>query len=501
MPRLSIKKSASCLNNPFLLVLILLTIILRIPSLFEPYWYGDEGIYLTLGQAINKGLLLYRDIHDNKPPVLYLLAALAGNVAWFRELLLVWSIFTLSAFSVLVKKLFPKNNRLYYLTLSLFAIGYTLPWLEGNIANAEVFMLLPTFLAILLAFPEKKQELNFLTLGKFLLSGLLFSVSFHLKAPGLFDLAALGLLTVFYLTKKDFFNQFIKLLVLMAGFLLPMIVFSIYFAQNGALAYYLQAALLQNFTYLGSWRAGGMNQGDLGQNSALMVRAVGLVASSLLLFIFKKYFNKQTLFVLLWFLFAFFAALLSERPYAHYLIQLLPPTVLLIGLFFYQSNKKTKWVIVALLLFLVSNLKSISFWYYPVPDYYRNFINFTTGQVSREQYFDWFDKKVSSTYTLANYLVKRTASNDRVFIWSDASFAYALSKRLPPGRFTTAYHIADFNGWQETIKAIETVKPGFIVIDLNEKRPFPQLSDHLKQHCRLEKELPNYLIFRCHSSF
>ncbi len=57
--------------NPFLLIIILLMILLRIPSLFEPYWYGDEGIYLTLGQAIRKGLLLYRDIHDNKPPLLY----------------------------------------------------------------------------------------------------------------------------------------------------------------------------------------------------------------------------------------------------------------------------------------------------------------------------------------------------------------------------------------------------------------------------------------------
>src|SRR3989344_7975990 len=85
------------LNEGFILIL-LLVIILRIPSLAEPYWYGDEGIYLTLGQALRKGLVFYRDIHDNKPPLLYLLAGLAGNVFYFRLLLLAWFSVTVSVF-------------------------------------------------------------------------------------------------------------------------------------------------------------------------------------------------------------------------------------------------------------------------------------------------------------------------------------------------------------------------------------------------------------------
>ena len=62
----------------FLSVVIFLIIILRVPSIFEPYWYGDEGIYLTIGNALAQGETLYRDIHDNKPPFIYLLALRAG---------------------------------------------------------------------------------------------------------------------------------------------------------------------------------------------------------------------------------------------------------------------------------------------------------------------------------------------------------------------------------------------------------------------------------------
>ena len=90
---------------------------LRLPSLFEPYWYGDEGIYLTIGQGLRQGLVLYRDIYDNKPPLIYLLAALSGSLFWFRFILLVWSMMTVAFFSKLAKTFFSKNEKLSFLPI------------------------------------------------------------------------------------------------------------------------------------------------------------------------------------------------------------------------------------------------------------------------------------------------------------------------------------------------------------------------------------------------
>jgi len=42
-------------SHLWLLIALLLLLILRIPNFFEPYWYGDEAIYLSLGNALNKG--------------------------------------------------------------------------------------------------------------------------------------------------------------------------------------------------------------------------------------------------------------------------------------------------------------------------------------------------------------------------------------------------------------------------------------------------------------
>ena len=64
--------------------ILALVFIIRIPSFFEPYYYGDEMIYMSLGQGVRQGMTLYKDLHDNKPPLLYLTAAASGNIFWFK---------------------------------------------------------------------------------------------------------------------------------------------------------------------------------------------------------------------------------------------------------------------------------------------------------------------------------------------------------------------------------------------------------------------------------
>ena len=50
-----------------------LSIILRIPSFFEPHWYTDTGIYSAIAEALNHNGVLYKTIIDNKPPLIYYL--------------------------------------------------------------------------------------------------------------------------------------------------------------------------------------------------------------------------------------------------------------------------------------------------------------------------------------------------------------------------------------------------------------------------------------------
>ena len=38
----------------WLIVILALVFLLRVPSFFEPYYYGDEMIYLALGQGVRQ---------------------------------------------------------------------------------------------------------------------------------------------------------------------------------------------------------------------------------------------------------------------------------------------------------------------------------------------------------------------------------------------------------------------------------------------------------------
>ncbi|MBU0569909.1 hypothetical protein KKB40_03950, partial [Patescibacteria group bacterium] len=125
----------------WLFALLVVVFIFRIPSFFEPYSYGDEMIYLSLGEAIRRGIPLYSQIHDNKPPLLYVLAGIAGSLFWFKAILAIWHLVTVFLFWKLVKTLFPsgpgqrpKEKSLHTISTIIFAILTTIPLLEGNVA-------------------------------------------------------------------------------------------------------------------------------------------------------------------------------------------------------------------------------------------------------------------------------------------------------------------------------------------------------------------------------
>ncbi len=113
----------------WLAILLAVVVVLRIPSFFEPFSYGDETIYLTLGQGVRQGVTLYKDIYDNKPPLLYITAAVAGNIFWFKAILAIWHMVTVFVFWKLSEVIFPKRKRSQIVATLIFALLTTIPLL------------------------------------------------------------------------------------------------------------------------------------------------------------------------------------------------------------------------------------------------------------------------------------------------------------------------------------------------------------------------------------
>lgn len=472
-------------TNLLLIIILVVNIILRLPSLFDPVSYGDECIYLTLGQALNRGLVFYKDIHDNKPPLLYFMAALAqGKLFWLRLLTIVWNTINVYLIYKLGEKLL-KSASAGLVAAIFFSIFSLLP--EGRVANGEIFMIMPATLAVWLALTASKNKS-----WPWILSGLSFSLAFLFKIPIAFDFV--GFMLAFFIFSQNKIRDMLKafldkrIYLILLGFLLPIILSVVYYSYHGAFTPYVRSALMQNIGYLSSWQ---------GSNNGLYQRMGILLVITLMVFLLRKRIGFPFLLISLTTLYGMFGVFLSERPYPHYLMEIAPWGALMITCLLWQRHITQLLITTVLAGLTTLGVIKYNFWWYPNLPYYRNFIKYVTHQLNQEQYFRLFGgDKVINDYLVAQYIQQQTSPNDRIFIWGDGVCIYALSQRLPPGRYTVNYHIFDFNGFAETIAAINQHQPKYLIKLASESRNFADLDKVIKDFYINVATIGQALIYR-----
>lgn len=450
----------------FALIASSIFFLLRLPSLFEPYWYGDEGIYQTIGIALSQGKLLYKDIFDNKPPLIYLLYSLFSSDQFTLRLVsIIFGVLSVIAFFLLTKKLFAEfktNNKFAcYLSTAFFSFIFGLPLIEGNIANAENFMLLPIILSALLIVNQKQFKNSFL-------AGLLLGIAFLFKVVAVFDFAALFLFISFvflnnlqkHLKIKETAKTLGKQLSpFIFGFILPIVTTCLFFLLRGAFSDFLNATLSTNVGYVGYGnKLLGIPQG------LLFIKLLALAIFSVIIFIKKEKLGLASIFILLWFSFSLFNAFFSERPYGHYLLVLLPSFSLLLGLFIVSNKFKQIYLTLAIGSLLVI-FKNFSL--YPLEKnilYYQNIFDFIIGKIDVASYQSFFDKRTPLDYEIVQFIQPKMKTTDSIFIWGNNAQVYKLINTLPPGKYIVAYHITNYpDGFTNTKIALEKKKPKFII--------------------------------------
>lgn len=443
----------------FLIIIIFLFVLLRIPSLIEPHWYGDEGIYQVVGREIASGKILYKDIWDNKPPLLYIIYAIFdGNLFSVKLASLFVGLLSLISFYALSGKIFVKDSSRYLATL-LYGFLFATPILEGNIANAENFMLLPIILAgyFVLSFLDGKKN-------KYLIfAGVLLSIAFITKVVAIFDFTAFVIfLSIIFWDELTKGRKYVKVnfifsqTLFLISFLSLFLVVCLYFVFNRVFSDFFSGVLSQNLSYVNS------------QNMFIFPMGILLLKSVLLFFVLiflivrRKKISKGDLFIYLWIAFSVYSAFFSQRPYIHYLLMMLPAFCLLLGSII--ENKKRRVFNICLFLVLIL----VSYFYFTVYkkplSYYINYIEFITNHKSIVSYERFFDELTPRDYAIASFIDINVNKNESVFLWSDNAQIYALSHKTPLGKYIVAYHITFYkNAVLETKVVIEKNRPRYII--------------------------------------
>lgn len=456
-------------NFWFLLFASIFFFILRFPSFFEPYWYGDEGIYQTLGLGINSGRILYRDIFDNKPPLLYILYSIFNSDQFLVRLAsAIFGLISVILFFKLCEKILQNKKAVFIATIA-YSLLFGLPLIEGNIANAENFMLVFNIAAGILVI--KSTEISFSKQSKILFSaGILLGISFLFKIVGFFDFAAFFVfLFIVNFTKtinnENLKNEIKKLFPYILGFFIPILIVGLYFFINGAFSFFIKAAFSNNVGYVGYGNNFIIPQG------LLIIKSFFLILAFLFIFMRRKILGNSNIFVYVWILFSLFNAFFSQRPYTHYVLVMLPSLCLLMG---FVAIKNRLFKFNSLILTVTIILLVLNFTYFlKTIYYYQNFASFITNQKSINSYQRFFDGNTPNDYELTSFINLKTKPIDNIFIWGNNAQVYKLTNKLPPGRYTVAYHITNYkDGLENTLKGLQKSNPKLIVVMPNTS-PYP----------------------------
>jgi len=388
-------------------ILFLVTLFIRLPFFFRDYVDRDESTFILMGQSWVDGYLPYMQLWDLKPPLTFaFFAAIIGlfgksfiAIRFFGALLVVLTSFFTYKISkeLVVKKVSLYVGLVCVVFLSLFGS------LQGVMSEHICMAFFMPAMYILIV---KDKWYWFLVSGFFM--GVVVMVKLNMAYPVL-------LLGVF-LTYKKYLdkNRLVAPLVFGVGILLAVAATILPYYLNGAFIVWWESVILAPLEYASVRRSAIFK---------LMPYFVG-VGLFLVITWRKKYldYTKPTVVFLtvsiLGVLFSFYK---GGRINGHYLIQLYPMLLILVGLVVYKAAVyyKPKMPRALLLILLLIPMES-----------YLEYKNIIANKINRGTYFNGEGFTVPA-YILANKL------DTKNILFMEYHIGYWNLNKLPPTKAAT----------------------------------------------------------------
>lgn len=264
----------------------------------------DANAFFTVGKSMFHGVVPYRDLFEQKGPLLYVIYGLGSLITptsfygVFLFEVLFFSIFLYYCHKIISLFLNSKYSLLILPILTLI-ITTSNSFVHGG--SAEEFCL-PMF-SISLYYFIRHFEKKELTKKEFLLNGLLAGFIFMIKYTMLgFWIGFMFFILLKFLIDKKYKDIFQSSLYFLLGMFVPFLIFSIYFLLNGAFSNFIECYFIVNITCYGNSTVSLLKRiyyiytsfgKYLFRNSIFM--AILTVSYCILFFRKKKYFLKISL--------------------------------------------------------------------------------------------------------------------------------------------------------------------------------------------------------------
>jgi hypothetical protein len=509
-------------------------VLLRLPSFFRPLLSDDEAIYATTADALARGDLLYRDVVDHKPPLIYHVyqagfAVLGAYNTHGAHALVLLSVLLTAAFLFAARR--ADGARAGLATAVLFLI-FSTTWhdYDALAANCELFVLAPQALAAWLLLHELGLPRGGALLMHLALGGLV-GLSALFKYQGLTFLGvSVGmLLWARLLGRLAWSRVFVLTGAQLAGAVVPAAVYLGWCASAGnaeATVYWFRF----NFSYVGAGLSGmtalarGLRRTLMIGGSALAAYGLGLAAAAAITVRLVQSIRLRlggatvpdteepspaAVLGLLWLLTSAIAVSAGGRFFGHYFHLVLAPLCLLAGpgLLRWWRWNGPRWA--RPLLVLSCTVPPLVF--------------FALASFARPVAAA-LDEKEPSYDAVAARIAALTSPEQRVFVWGNSPQLYVLARRPMGARFSfcnymtgespgTPTETGQWNAegnqlpaaWDMLFADLEARRPTLFVDaaaagwDGYDKFPvtrYPRLAAYVEQHYRSVETVDGVVLYR-----
>lgn len=233
---------------------VIASIVLFFTSKSSPFYptndWVDANAFMTVGKGMMRGIVPYRDIFEQKGPILYLIFGIASLISdtSFIGVFILEIIFMTGTlyYSYLIMKMF-LSDKASLLLLPIFLLLITTQASFTHGASCEEFMFLPEVITLYYFIKHfKKRELKY---NEYFIVGLLAGIVLLTKYTSLGTWFAFQLLMIIsYFKKKEYSKAFKTSLAFLSGMIIPIIAFLIYFAVNKGINDFINVYFIVNMT-------------------------------------------------------------------------------------------------------------------------------------------------------------------------------------------------------------------------------------------------------------
>jgi 4-amino-4-deoxy-L-arabinose transferase-like glycosyltransferase len=408
--------------------IILLTVVIRLPSLLHPQPIDSEAMYSVVANEIVDGGRPYIDAVERKPPLLFWTYAavftIAGKFNWkaLHIVALVWTLCAMAGLYVIGSKLSDRNTGL------IAALFYSVfqPW--GTWKNlsfdGEMLMNLPIIWAWAIALGRSSSRLR----PELFAAGALLGAAFLLKQPAAIAAVPLGLYLLLprYRASRSLtrINSIIQATTFTAGFFAVLGLVTIALWKQGILHDAFYWTIADHDVPHVFWHKGIVN------TLTFVAACLPLVIGAILACRDKdeiwagKTAERTALLGLL--AVSAIGAAAGARFYPHYYVQLIPPLVLLAAPYYARLWSRTiqlpNWLLRPAVTYAWLVLTVIAF-----------LIIHWTGLASR---------RVPSE--AGRYLFTHSSPDDKIFVWGQTPEIYLHARRRPACRYITTFPLTGY---------------------------------------------------------